>query len=65
MNILQRVSTLVRANINELIDRAEDPEKMIKQLILDLNNQLIQTKTTVAQSLAGLALVHGFPRLVG
>ncbi len=52
MNILQRVSTLVRANINELIDRAEDPEKMIKQLILDLNNQLIQTKTVVAQSLA-------------
>ncbi len=52
MNILQKVSTLVRANINDLIDRAEDPEKMIKQLILDLNNQLIQTKTTVAQSLA-------------
>jgi len=52
MNILQRVSTLVRANINDLIDRAEDPEKMIKQLVQDLNNQLIQTKTTVAQSLA-------------
>lgn len=52
MNILQRVSTLVRANLNDLIDRAEDPEKMIKQLITDLNNQLIQTKTTVAQSLA-------------
>lgn len=52
MNILQRVSTLVRANINDLIDKAEDPEKMIKQLIVDLNNQLIQTKTTVAQSLA-------------
>lgn len=52
MNILQRVSTLVRANINDLIDRAEDPEKMIKQLVQDLNNQLIQTKTTVAQSMA-------------
>ena len=52
MNILQRVSTLVRANINDIIDRAEDPEKMIKQLVQDLNNQLIQTKTTVAQSLA-------------
>lgn len=52
MNILQRVSTLVRANINDLIERAEDPEKMIKQLIQDLNNQLIQTKTIVAQSLA-------------
>jgi len=52
MNILQRVSALVKANINDLIDRAEDPEKMIKQLVQDLNNQLIQTKTTVAQSLA-------------
>lgn len=52
MNILQRVSTLVRANINDIIERAEDPEKMIKQLVQDLNNQLIQTKTMVAQSLA-------------
>lgn len=52
MNILQRVSTLVRANLNDIIDRAEDPEKMIKQLVVDLNNQLIQTKTLVAQSLA-------------
>ncbi|MBX7245794.1 MAG: PspA/IM30 family protein [Candidatus Sumerlaeaceae bacterium] len=52
MKLLQRVSALVRANINDLIDRAEDPVKMIKQLILDLNNQLIQVKTTVAQSLA-------------
>lgn len=52
MNVLQRVITLVKANINDLIDKAEDPEKMIKQLILDLNNQLIQVKTTVAQSLA-------------
>jgi phage shock protein A len=52
MKLLQRVSTLIRANINDLLDRAEDPEKMIKQLILDLNNQLIQVKTTVAQALA-------------
>jgi len=52
MNVLQRITTLVRANIHDLIDRAEDPEKMIKQLIIDLNNQLIQTKTLVAQSLA-------------
>jgi phage shock protein A len=52
MNILQRVATLVRANLNDIIDRAEDPEKMIKQLVQDLNNQLIQTKTLVAQSLA-------------
>lgn len=52
MNIFQRITTLLRANINDLIDRAEDPEKMIKQLVQDLQNQLIQTKTAVAQSLA-------------
>lgn len=58
MNLLQRVTTLIRANINDLIDRAEDPEKMIKQLILDLNNQLIQVKTTVAQQLADQHLME-------
>jgi len=46
------VSTLVRANLNDLIDRAEDPEKVIKQLIIDMNNQLIQVKTQVAAAIA-------------
>ena len=36
MALLERVSTLIRANLNDLIDKAEDPEKMIKQLILCL-----------------------------
>lgn len=58
MNLLQRAMTLIRANLNELLERAEDPEKMIKQLILDLNNQLIQVKTTVAQSLADQYLME-------
>lgn len=58
MKLLQRVTTLIRANLNDLIDRAEDPEKMIKQLILDLNNQLIQVKTTVAQALADQHLLE-------
>jgi phage shock protein A len=52
MALLERVSTLVRANLNDLIDRAEDPEKMIKQVILDMENQLIQVKTQVAVALA-------------
>jgi len=33
MALLERVSTLIRANINDLVDKAEDPEKMIKQVI--------------------------------
>ena len=52
MAILDRVGTILRANINDLIDRAEDPEKMIRQLIQDMENQLIQVKTQVAASIA-------------
>ncbi|MHB0885142.1 MAG: PspA/IM30 family protein [Bacillota bacterium] len=52
MNLLERVSTLIRANLNDLIDRAEDPEKMIKQVLLDMENQLIQVKTQVAIAIA-------------
>jgi phage shock protein A len=43
---------LIRANINDLVDKAEDPEKMIKQVILDMQNQLLQVKTQVAISIA-------------
>jgi phage shock protein A len=52
MALLERVTTLVRANLNDLIDKAEDPEKMIKQVILDMENQLLQVKTQVAISIA-------------
>jgi phage shock protein A len=52
MPVLERVATLIRANLNDLIDRAEDPEKMIKQVILDMENQLLQVKTQVAISMA-------------
>lgn len=52
MALLERVRTLVRANLNDLIDKAEHPEKMIKQLILDMENQLLQVKTQVAVSIA-------------
>jgi phage shock protein A len=52
MGLLDRVSTLIRANLNDLIDKAEDPEKMIKQIVLDMQNQLLQLKTQVAMSVA-------------
>jgi phage shock protein A len=52
MALLERVSTLIRANLNDLIDRAEHPEIMIKQLILDMENQLMQVKTQVAIAIA-------------
>jgi phage shock protein A len=52
MALLERVATLIRANLNDLIDKAEEPEKMIKQVILDMQNQLLQVKTQVAIAIA-------------
>jgi len=52
MALLERVSTLIRANLNDLVDQAEHPEKMIKQVILDMQNQLMQVKTQVAIAIA-------------
>jgi phage shock protein A len=58
MAVLERVATLVRANLNDLIDRAEDPEKMIKQVIVDMENQLLQVKTQVAVAMADQHLLQ-------
>jgi phage shock protein A len=58
MGLLERVGTLIRANLNDLIDRAEDPEKMIKQIILDMENQYLQVKTQVAVSIADQHLLE-------
>ena len=58
MPLLERVSTLVRANLNDLIDKAEEPEKMIKQVILDMQNQLLQVKTQVAIAIADQHLLE-------
>jgi phage shock protein A len=52
MPLLERVSALIRANLNDLIDRAEDPQKMLKQVILDMQNQMLQVKTQVAIAIA-------------
>lgn len=58
MALLERVATLIRANLNELVDRAENPERMIKQIILDMQNQFMQVKTQVAIALADLHLLE-------
>lgn len=52
MALLERVSTLLRANINDLLGKAEDPEKLARQLVLDMENQLVQVKTQVAMAIA-------------
>ena len=58
MGLMERVSTLIRANLNDLIDRAEEPEKLLKQILLDMQNQLLQVKTQLAISVADQHLLE-------
>ena len=52
MALLDRVTTLIKANLNDLVDKAEQPEKLLKQLLLDMQNQYMQVKTQVAIAIA-------------
>jgi phage shock protein A len=52
MNLLERVLTLLRANLNSVVEKSEDPEKTLRQLQLDMRNQLVQVKTQVATAIA-------------
>ena len=58
MALLERVATLIKANLNDLIDKAEDPEKLVKQLLLDMQNQFLQVKTQVAIAIADQHLLE-------
>jgi phage shock protein A len=57
-SILGRVSQLVRANINALLDGAEDPEKMLDQLVRDYTNNIAEAEEAVAQTIGNLRLVE-------
>ncbi len=52
MGIFDRLSTMLRSNINDLITRAENPEKMLNQLIVDMKQQLAKAKQQVASAIA-------------
>src|SRR5579864_5534204 len=52
MNLLERVLTLLHANLNTVVEKADDPEKVLRQLQLDMRNQLVQVKTQVATAIA-------------
>jgi phage shock protein A len=52
MGILDRMSRLVRANVNEMLDRAEDPEKMIDQIIRDMQTNITDARRQVASMIA-------------
>jgi len=52
MGIFSRLKTLISSNVNELISRAEKPEKMLNQLIIDMQGQLLESKKSVALAIA-------------
>ena len=52
MAILDRITTLVRANVNDLLDRAEDPEKMLDQITRDMAEEINRARSQVAETIA-------------
>ena len=57
-SILGRVSQLLRANINDLLDRAEDPEKMLDQLLRDFTSNIAEAEEAVAMTVGNLRLLE-------
>jgi len=51
MAIFERIGDLIKSNVNDLIDRAEDPEKMIKQVIIDMEEELRKTTSALGQAM--------------
>jgi phage shock protein A len=52
VGILNRISTITRANINAILDQAEDPEKMLNQLIRDMRSSIDEARNEVAKMIA-------------
>lgn len=57
-SIFGRISTLVKANINALIDAAEDPQKMIDQLVRDYTNNIADAEAAIAETIGNLRLLE-------
>jgi phage shock protein A len=52
MAIMERIATVIRSNLNQLINRAEDPEKMLDQILIQMRQQLLEAKREVAVAIA-------------
>jgi phage shock protein A len=57
-SILGRISTLVRANINALLDSAEDPQKLLDQLVRDYTNSIVEAESAIAETIGNLRLLE-------
>lgn len=58
MGILDRMSSILRANVNDLLDHAEDPEKMLNQIIRDMEDALRQADSQVAEQIAQQKMIQ-------
>ncbi|RLK47673.1 PspA/IM30 family protein [Microbacterium telephonicum] len=57
-SIFGRISTLVKANINAMLDSAEDPQKMLDQLVRDYTNNIADAETAIAETIGNLRLLE-------
>lgn len=57
--VFDRISNIIRANINDLLDGAEDPEAMLNQIIRDMNDALRQADSDIADQIAQQKMLEG------
>jgi len=57
-SIFGRISQLAKANINALLDQAEDPQKMLDQMVRDYTNNIAEAESAVAQTIANLRMLQ-------
>jgi len=57
-SIFGRISSLIKANVNALIDQAEDPEKMLDQLVRDFTNNIADAEAAIAETIGNLRLLE-------
>ncbi|RGE19841.1 PspA/IM30 family protein [Leucobacter sp. wl10] len=57
-SVLGRITTLIRANVNSILDSAEDPQKMIDQLIRDYSNNIADAEAAIAETIGNLRLLE-------
>ena len=57
-SIFGRISTLMKANINSMLDSAEDPQKMLDQLVRDFTNNIADAESAIAETIGNLRLLE-------
>ena len=58
MGIFSRLSDILKANINDMLDKAEDPEKLVKQIIVDMQKELTKSTQALGKAVASERMVE-------